>query len=167
MTSSQRAWCQKVNRPYRSAADPVTAPHWTRTNTHTQAWMRLCSHGRCRFTTRFQGGKSLSQRPKPSHSLKPLTRSATLRKTLTALRMPSRVKRNKKISHCLSSLQTNTTLKNADGFGAAQSGIISKPRYLANTGDTCSILSGCQTTSDHSSASVRLSEALGCWNRCA
>lgn len=27
MTSSQRAWCQKVNRPYRSAADPVTAPH--------------------------------------------------------------------------------------------------------------------------------------------
>lgn len=30
MTSPQRAWCHKVNRPYRSAAEPVSAPypHW-------------------------------------------------------------------------------------------------------------------------------------------
>ncbi len=59
------------------------------------------------------------------------------------------------------------TLNNSDTCGAARCGSPSKACYQSNTEDTCSILSGSQTASDQSSASVSLSEALVCRNCCA
>lgn len=68
-------------------------------------------------------------------------------------------------SHCPSSsdndAQINRVPTNTDACRAVRCGSVSKPRYRPSAEDTCSALSRRQTASDHSSASVSLSEAPG------
>lgn len=82
-----------------------------------------------------------------------------LKNALTCVQM----KKKKAHTACLSNTITKQ-LNNSDTCGAVQCGSLSKACYQSNTEDTCSILSGCQTASDHCSASVSLSEALVCRN---